>query len=277
MPRTINDICLLCKTRNSNKKNSHVISKFLGNKLFEGKSIRRAKAVNFEEGTITDDRTVQDTYKEDYILCSICEDKISIIESLVARSLHPIFKKITTSDFISKSNFENLKYWELVKIDPRVFHLFVYSLLWRASISIKSYPNIKCEPDNENQINVILNEYLKESSDELKAKLDDENISEFPYFPIILLIPSEEPTQGLNIVDIQKVGEGEYYFYLPDIHIRVTFSDFTLQDEVNTGEYRRIIVNSKNETIKLCEVKKDNWEKILLHYQEILKNGKENK
>lgn len=271
--RTSDDICLLCENQKSDKTNSHILSKFIGKKVFEGKSKRNAKSVNFEEGKVTQEKTVQDTYKEDYLLCKSCEDKLTVIETIVAKTLNPLIQKRVSSDYVSTHKDRDIEYWQLEKIDPRIFHLFVYSLLWRASISIEAYPNIKCEIANENRLKVILNKYLKEAKADLLSNLGNENSNDFSYIPIITLVPSAEPS--LRTVQLQKVGEGEYYFYLPDIHIRISFRNFIL--DADAEEYRDIIINNSDNLIKVCVVNKDEWEKLLLYLQDLWKKGKENK
>ena len=88
------DVCNLCQNRVADKPNSHILSKFLGIPLFDVSKDRHAVSVR-KNGKR---RKVQDTPKEDFILCTSCEKRIEIMETYFARILSRTdnYKRLTS-------------------------------------------------------------------------------------------------------------------------------------------------------------------------------------
>src|SRR5690606_9376272 len=79
-------LCKLCLNNEADKRNSHIIPKFMGKRLFESKP---------KHGIQIDIRgkqsKIQDIPKEHYIFCSKCEKRFSRLEhyfSLKINSIH---------------------------------------------------------------------------------------------------------------------------------------------------------------------------------------------
>jgi hypothetical protein len=69
--------CTLCKINIANKKNSHIIPKFLCKGLFTTHS-RHTLVINRNGKT----QKRQDTPKESYIFCVVCEKRMEVLETL---------------------------------------------------------------------------------------------------------------------------------------------------------------------------------------------------
>ena len=99
--------------------------------LFESTKPRHALMFNKE----LKGRKVQDTFKESHILCTMCEKRIEVIETLFSKIIDDIHNyekhpnkftlgRLGTQDFINCND-----------LNPVLYKLFLYSLVWRASIS----------------------------------------------------------------------------------------------------------------------------------------------
>lgn len=165
MESTMN--CKLCLQRPADQKNSHIISKFLLKGLFKNVQ-KRALAIHLN-GNV---RKVQNTPKEDHILCSSCERRIGILETYFA----PIIEKIHNySNYPSEYKYYKILASEFLvctEIDSTLFKLFSYSLIWRASITkVDYFENFKLVPHIEEELRVFLNTFLCDTA----FKLDNFN------------------------------------------------------------------------------------------------------
>lgn len=102
--RTSSDLCSLCMSRHADQQNSHIIPKFFNEGLFYRTKPRHTLLVSRDKSRIK----VQDTFKEDFLLCSECEKGFSVLETYCSLRLGRIgsygfFNHFTR--FINK-NFE---------------------------------------------------------------------------------------------------------------------------------------------------------------------------
>jgi hypothetical protein len=77
------DICLICNQRQATQRNSHIIPKFFAKGIFEGTTPRHGMLLT-KQGP---DRIVQDTIKESYLFCPVCEKSIGVLETYCSRGL----------------------------------------------------------------------------------------------------------------------------------------------------------------------------------------------
>lgn len=161
-------LCRLCRTNPAVQKNSHIFPKFLKKEYL--KTDKRFFLVN---STIDNKMLQQDLPKEDNILCPICESRLQTIESNISLHLnnsYNIFKRI---DYPIHKLLE-YEYQYFNSCDPKIFTLFVYSLIWRAHIS--SLPLFKdfilpenCAEDLRKTLNITLPEKISELSESLSS------------------------------------------------------------------------------------------------------------
>ena len=175
--RTPNDLCLLCRESNATKKNSHIIPKFLAKPILGEGQQKTSYTIN-PRGSRVVSKKEQDSPKEDYILCPVCEKYFAGLETYMSKK---IFTKIGTakeegdSRFVRDEGGKEAIYFE--GVDSHIVHLFFVSILWRCSnSSIAPFQGFEI-PDSE-QFRVYLRNGMKDKTKE-KAE-NDIRIAEFP-------------------------------------------------------------------------------------------------
>ncbi|MBK7856659.1 MAG: hypothetical protein IPJ79_18750 [Bacteroidetes bacterium] len=127
--------CLLCETNNSTKENSHIIPKFMGKEIFKTEKGNRGFVIGTNSAHLPPQIT-QDSPKESYILCPSCEQYISILETYIATRFHSrLWDKKFSQQFGTFNNNGGITWKVCNEIEPAVFRLFIYSIVWRCSIS----------------------------------------------------------------------------------------------------------------------------------------------
>ena len=118
------NLCKLCKVQYADKKNSHIIPKFLGKPLFKSPIHREAIEISKGGGN----RKIQDIPKEDFLFCSNCEQKFSILETYFSRKLMSIndFKNRKSDFRLTRVYFNKLLIPK--NLNPIFFKLFSLSL-----------------------------------------------------------------------------------------------------------------------------------------------------
>jgi len=126
----LNEYCSLCREVLADKKNSHIIPKFLSKDLFTTPNAKHAVEINRDGST----RKLQSTAKLDYLFCNECEHRFEMLETKVSKTFQKlkVFENYP-SDFVVKQ-LGVQTYLEL-SINPSIFTLFIYSLIFRCSIS----------------------------------------------------------------------------------------------------------------------------------------------
>lgn len=193
--RTPTDICLLCEKNKSIQKNSHIIPKFFGQGLFYGTSPRHGLSI---------DKTgkrekVQDILKEDYLFCPECEAGLSIFENYCILRLDR-FNDIRYFNKFKKVKRGEFEYFECKELDIRIFNLFIYSIVWRVSISESyAFGGFKLPKVEEEKLKVILKEFIKPNQRELIYELD--KLKSLPIHSHVIIRPIKKlrpPTAMLS-------------------------------------------------------------------------------
>lgn len=148
------NICSLCKNKEASNHNSHIIPKFLGKRLFNDTNPRHSLLFGKEKKPIK----VQDTPKTKHFLCKRCEKGFSILETYCARYLNRYDNlAYRTNSYFNHEQVGNLRYYVIHELKIKIYNLFIYSILWRASI---------CNDIVFNDLNLI-----KEEEEELRQFL----------------------------------------------------------------------------------------------------------
>lgn len=281
-----NKTCKLCKNAIADKTNSHIMSHFLIKEVinYEGSKERDKEysfsispqniEVYFGQNTLTLDifkkiygrefsydeideinkGNIPNPYARDYILCSDCEKKLSVIESYFQDN---VYKKLKEGKPISGKNNENL-----------IIRLFLYSLIWRMS-SVK-FNNFQLDANTEEKLRVILDKCLSNNVKELLENVVN-NKAEITDYPLILTFleasPESDTTENVIWVDLHTkmpyffiINNLAIQFYTKESHTRSTpRTFFGLTDLVKTKEY----VNFKEEKFKISVVNNEGRLSIL--------------
>jgi len=210
--------CRLCRQNKADKKNAHLIPHFLiKTAVNEGGSKEREKELVFglsSTGLVdvyfgrelsvekitevlgreeTDEEIVarQDPFARDYLVCSKCEKKLSILEGYVAQQLYNPLLKGKVSKTIKDSHGRSIAVYE--QLSPHLYALFVYSIFWRASAG--SYGGFKLQPNIEEELRDYLNIHLLDDIDEMIASFGGSQLLPFPITSTYAPTPNEvDPT-----------------------------------------------------------------------------------
>lgn len=155
--------CNLCLTNIADKKNSHILPRFMGVSMLKTEGNKRKL---FTIGVDTDfnyPTHVQDTPKEDYILCSDCEKRIGVWEREFATLF---FHKIKQEKYKEPIEYEVLRNGVckayISSVSYIIFKLTLYSILFRTHISkTDCFEGVKLENEQFKLIRQILNKEIE--------------------------------------------------------------------------------------------------------------------
>jgi hypothetical protein len=157
--RTPNLQCLLCKDELATKKESHIISKFITKGILGSTNQKKAYVINAAGQIIS---SVQDTIKEDYILCPSCEKYFEHLETYVSKEF---YHKFWDDKYQLDFHIQHQKDFQLKlcnRVNPNIFRLFLNSIIWRCSISSdKACENFQLKQEEEEILRKILLKHKK--------------------------------------------------------------------------------------------------------------------
>lgn len=240
--------CKLCLIHPADKRNSHIIPKFMCKGLFEAKEPRHALSIN-RQGK---GRKIQDTPKEDFILCTACEKRIEILETHFARVIEEIhsYKDLPQKFTIAKIGTQ--QYIECNDIHPTLFKLFLYSLVWRASISnLFEYLPFNLNKPDEERIRQFLNSNLSITKTSLFETLRD--INDIPLYHSCIIKPTEKSASSRGIFSISSMSDTAHVLLLID------FAVFFYTDEKSIGYVLERFSNKQNEKVIVTLGETEPW------------------
>jgi hypothetical protein len=193
-------------------------------------------------------KPIQDSPKEDHILCPSCESKIGLMERYFANSFYSVFEHKDQWNSIPEMNSsEGYKTKHINDVDYEKVKLMIYSMAFRASISSLEY---------------FLDLKIKESTQErLRRILNSETA--FEDFPITIITPKSDFDKTRNYIYANSNGFGECMLWANELLIFVNFEN--IDNELNryfqdaTSENGRIIVGI------ITEQSWDSLRKMVLH------------
>jgi hypothetical protein len=259
--------CLLCLANEPNKKNSHIVPKFLTKGLFSVEHYRKTLTVHKTGKS----RYHQDTPKEDFILCEGCEKRIEIVETTLA----PVIRGIHDYENLP-SEFEHvvrgqMEYLRCVKVQGALFYLFFYSIVWRLSVSkLESYGTFKLPVEVEENIRIFLNKNLGLTKGELETKIVDEII--IPNYYMVLIKPKIKTDPPGGMLSAHSYNEAEHLVTLVD------FILFFFVNEHVINASLKVISNNLNSVFLIGMGDNKHWLELNSSlYHQVLKGGKSTK
>jgi hypothetical protein len=155
------DNCLLCQENPATQPNSHIIPKFFGQGLFYSTKPRHA-IVRYKTGEIG---KAQDTVKENYLFCPNCEKGFNVYETYCALRLER-FNNPRFSNQFEIHSIGDFKYFECKSLDIKIFNLFIYSIVWRISISENyAFRGFKLAFPEEEKLRLLLKNYTQSNQE----------------------------------------------------------------------------------------------------------------
>jgi hypothetical protein len=240
--------CKLCQNSPADKKNSHIIPKFMCKGLFEATKPRHALSIN-RQGK---GKKIQDTPKEDNILCKTCEKRIEILETYFARIIQEIHTYKNLPEQFTLSQLGTQQYLECNHIHPTLFKLFLYSLVWRTSISnLFEYLPFNLNKQDEEIIRVFLNSNLSVNKALLLKELD--NVENIPFYHSCIIKPKEKSASSRGIFSVASMSETSHILLLID------FAIFFYTDEISIGNVLERFSNKQNEKVIVTLGETEPW------------------
>jgi hypothetical protein len=127
--RTAESKCLLCLLNDATQTNSHIVPKFLSKPMFATARNKRGYIVGKQADTVI---LAQDSSKEDFLLCPGCEKYFGLLETDVSQKVFRQFWSATPKLYTDQLIGE-FKCRYCTQVVPKIFHLFLQSLIWRCS------------------------------------------------------------------------------------------------------------------------------------------------
>ena len=266
--------CPICKTKDADKKNVHLIPWFLIKKcITQGGSGERDMELSFsidptsftkmysgrsvlpenleEFGELNDFQIEKkNPYSRDYLVCSECEDKFSRLEAIFASQFND---KSLKSEYIALgSNFKEHTAIINPKYNSSLFELLIQSIFYRCSIG--RFNGFKLHPAVQKKIEENLCIAFK-TPDFKKLKITDQ--LNFPkVFPIVVyslpISEREDPTKQFIVINNSRfpyfimAGKWMFQIFEAEKHIKSSIEWFYgLNDKLSRFEaYNRIMGTS---------------------------------
>lgn len=243
-------LCALCETRPANHKNSHIIPKFFSEGLFEFKPYKHGYSIR-ESGR---ESKIQDIPIEKYIFCSNCEKSFSILETYCSLELER-YNNIRHSDKFIHHKIEGFQFAESKNIDIKIYNLFIYSIVWRLSISQKiEFETFKLPKEDESELKRILQTFLRTRLDELKESVASIDLSKKHCHYLI------RPTKKLRPPKAMMSASTRTTWY-HEVHL-VDYILFYFTDKDKQMDKLSFLDNNfTDKLVKLGLVPPDSWEK----------------
>jgi hypothetical protein len=215
--RSPTDLCLLCKKTAADKRSSHIIPKMMTKKMFGTPA--RGYVVTTHKNSHS--RMVQDSAKENYILCTSCEARFEKVETYIARRFflryrNPAYKVEFPITPLDSSVFNGLDIMTLLQVDRGMMRLFVYSILWRSSISsVEELEAFNLASEIEEQLRNELDCIL--TSTEQATLINCEQYSKAePIIPYMMVTCVDKMAVGENFLTVGKIKDGKVYIMAND-------------------------------------------------------------
>jgi hypothetical protein len=206
------NLCPLCNLKNADKKNSHIIPKFLGKPLF----VKTGPRYTLQIDQTGRNKKKQDIPKQDFLICIECENRIAILETYFSK------KFITINDYINrKDKFEIIesgpnKILKCLDFSPALYNLFWYSIIWRLSItSSHMFRNFKLPKKIELELGSYLNKNLQLTHKELLKNLCQ--LTSFPKFNLTGIKPIKKDRTFTGILTAFPLSKTHYGIFTSDI------------------------------------------------------------
>ena len=243
--------CNLCKINEANKKNSHIIPKFLGKPLFQNTKPRHTLGVNNKGAK----RKIQDIPKEDFILCKNCEKKFEIIETYFSKKIELINNYSNRKDIFEVINFGSNRVLHCLNLDHNLFKLFWYSVIWRVSISSHQYfKNFELPNDIENELRIFLNTNLNEIHTDFIQNLV--KIKSFPKYHIIAFKPDSQKREIIGLLTAFRMSPDHFGIFTSDTILFFYLNNKKLDHTLH------LMSNKYESTVKLVLTNSKQWKEI---------------
>ncbi|MFD0964229.1 hypothetical protein [Pseudofulvibacter geojedonensis] len=225
MTRKETDTCLLCKSRESTKTNSHwipasMLKSMVGKRNYEESyNITNAPSERIEAYygrsnlKNTDPELKEHHYALDYIFCPICEDNLGKIEGNVVPIIQNEIRLTNkAANYSEKVSLLKIPYKECDRLSNARFKILIYSLIWRISIIYKlQYGQEIISEDILEELREILHEFLPLELTEI-----DRRNEEIKNFDFQVITADYFVNSSRNLVYTEKIYSNPSLFYFSE-------------------------------------------------------------
>jgi hypothetical protein len=239
------DICLLCQANLATKTNSHIYPKFLSTKFLGTKSTSR-RGFDLSSDTILNNKpkVIQDSPKEDYILCEECEAYFGVLEGIACDTFINWQAKVDKGEYSLNPINEEFDIVECNTADKRSIQLLIYSIFWRVSISeIDLFENAKIAQEFEDELRTALMTYRHSKRADYLSDLNATH--NFKVFPTSIITAKSFKDEMANIL-FAPFSYAPYHLVID----RFSLLLYRTIDEIETN----IIMALSNLTIRDCRI-----------------------
>lgn len=274
--------CKLCQNRDANQTGSHLTSCFIVSSLIGTRDNEEGFMITNEPNQDYSENIGAEGIKEDYILCIGCERRLSFIESYFSQEFtNKIGKDNFANNFpiIELEDDNSSKFFQCNNVNPIAFHLLIYSIIWRASISTKPiFSGFNLDEDSLEQLRFTLDLYLPEYKEhkiipKLKIWLQDiTDVPDFFTFSAYLILKCEkkdtESDTTKNLLFFTSDYTNPYHIILNEFIILPFFNggniDFRTQDffELNDKYDLKGQMNTELNAPKVGILTDEDWNRI---------------
>ena len=252
--RTPNSICLLCQENRADKENSHIVPKFMTKSILGKSNDKRGYRVhtdNFNHPEIA-----QDSDKESYLLCSGCEKYFGILETYISNRLHNKIWDIRHSDkFSVKTCMDGTVYKVCDHVDPIVFNLFLYSIIWRCDIaSTHTFADFKIGSTESELLRLALRSFTCDQQKKLLERLQLP-MGLMPKLYYALITAEYFPDSSMNMMLADELEKGRLFSLILNEYMIV----FSFRDGNHVPKFEYLNCDYRNR-VNLAVLSRSQWE-----------------
>ena len=268
--------CLLCQVRKANQRGSHLTPNCLLKHAIGGREDYVAYSIDVENAEInkavgraaksSETTVTPNPHVSDFVFCSICENFFGQLESEICPQLN---EKIRDEKFSTQFRITTIQkdivLKEALKINPNVFNLFIYSVVWRICLQQRfiHFESV-INPKFEQRLATVLLNSVGKTIGEIETQ-----VIELPY-PYIIISSGNLDITSATYVNPNFEASNPELFYIGR-YIVLIYHDFQNESsQVSTlpvEVLNKSFINRKsNEKIKILFIDEANWEKVNLAF-----------
>ncbi len=208
---------------------------------------------NIQEFSEYDDlqKEIEDPYSRDYLICTVCEDKLSRLEAIFASQLND--KKLSAAIQAKSKTLQN----HTVLVDPRynssLYQLLIQSIFYRCSKGRFNGFRLNLKVENKIEQN-LRTAFLIKNFKKLKANAEIDIHYKFPIITCSFFVPEgDDPTKKFIATNQSRfpyfimAGKWTFQLFENEKHIKSSVEWlYGLRDKLHTLETYSIIKDKAN-------------------------------
>lgn len=277
--------CKLCNLNDADQTGSHILSALSVKSMIGDRGKEKGYVISPDATENYRKNVKADLIKEDYILCRSCEQRISYAEGYIASEFSNKIRKSNFKVNFPVSYLDEIEFVTCEKLNPHAFQIFLFSLIWRASLSnTKVFLPFKLSQNVEDALREILNNLLPPRKDYRGVTVSykdwfktlEVSNAEFEKFKfLVLTTPQIDDTTG-DFVTFHPSAKRPYGMMLNEwivyFDIKEGYNEdiFNLLEKHNKAE----LFNCGGDKIKIVNINSQEWNNVRNHLIQLLQNQK---